>query len=388
MQVPLFDPKPQIQAIRNELLATYAEIIDSGRFIGGPHVEAFEKEVAEAIGAQHAVAVSSGTDALLVTLMALGVRAGDEVLTSPFTFFATAGAIVRLGATPVFADIDPESFNLSADRAYDYIDEGVSGGRKRTESVRDHTSVKVVLPVHLFGQCAEMKPYTELAEELSLMIVEDAAQAMMATYDGAMAGTLGDAGCFSFYPTKNLGGLGDGGMVTTDDPSLAQTLRILRDHGQSPAYHHSEVGGNFRLDALQAAALRLKLKHVPRWLEARREAASTYASLFEEKGLLDHVILPRASRHRDHTYNQYVIRVDQRDELRSHLGEMGIGTAIYYPEPLHLQPCFRYLGYQVGDFPEAERAAREVLAIPIYPGITPEQQAAVVEAIAVFYVKK
>src|SRR5262245_12364665 len=339
MRVPLFDPKAQNEPLRAQIEQAWMAVADSGRFILGETVEAFEQEFARVLGAQFAVGVSSGTDALLVSLMALGVRPGDEVITSPFSFFASAGVVARLGAVPVFCDIDPKTFTISPERAYDYIDDGVLGRRRKIESVKSRTKVKVFMPVHLFGQCAEMKPILDLAEEFSLMVVEDVCQALMAKFGTQMAGTLGDAGCFSFYPTKILGAFGDAGCVVTNDESLAQSIRILRNHGEIPGqqYEYSEIGGNFRLDALQAAALKIKLASVTRWVQQRTEQAAAYNSLFESSGLLDDVILPVVGKGRTHVFNYYVIRVDQRNELRAALKEKGVDTGIYYPVPLHLQ---------------------------------------------------
>ncbi len=385
MNVPQLDLNLLHEPILDELRSAVDEVLRSGRFIGGPMIESFEKEIAQWIGAEYAVAVSSGTDALVAALQALGVGPGDEVLTSPFTFFASAAAIVRLGATPVFTDIDATNFGLKPERVYDYIDDGVINGRKVSEHNSEHTKVRAIMPVHLYGQCAEMKPINEIADQFSLMIVEDAAQAIGSRYQDQPAGTLGDAGCFSFYPSKNLGALGEGGLVTTDDELVADQVRQIRNHGQSEPYMHEVVGGNYRMDAITAACLRVKLKHLTGWNQLREEAVARYRSLFEEQKLLDDVILPKVDRERVHNWHQFVIRVDKRDELRAFLMEKEIQTQVYYPVPAHLQPSMKHLGYKVGDLPEAERAANEVLSLPLFPGILDEQQEAVVSSIHQFY---
>jgi dTDP-4-amino-4,6-dideoxygalactose transaminase len=317
---------------------------------------------------RHAIAVSSGTDALLLALMALGVTRGDEVITSTYSFFATAGAVARLGATPVFVDIDLATYNIDVDQV--------------RAAVTPRT--KAILPVHLFGLSADLDPILAAAAPRGIPVVEDAAQAIGATYKGRGAGSIGLCGCFSFYPTKNLGAFGDAGLLTSNDDGFARMARALRVHGMEPKYYHSYVGGNFRMDALQAAILRVKARRLAEWTEARRRNAARYAELFAEAGLAGHVVLPSEAPNCRHIFNQYVIRIDRRDELRAHLTERGIGSEVYYPVPLHLQACFAPLGYRRGELPRAERAAAESLAIPIYGELTASQQQAVVAAIAEF----
>lgn len=364
IRVPLLDLRAQYASIRDEIRAAIDRVCDSQQFILGPEVEAFEREAAAFLGVRHAVGVSSGTDALLVALWALGVGPGDEVIVPAYTFFATAGAPARLGARPVFADVEPESLNLDAAEV----------------RARLTPRTKAIVPVHLFGRPADLEPL----EGLGVPVVEDAAQAIGARdAKGRAAGTAGRAGCFSFFPSKNLGGFGDGGMVVTDDAALAERLRILRVHGMNPKYHHREVGGNFRLDALQAAVLRVKLRHLPRWTAARRERAERYRRLFREAGLEGRVRLPADAP--GHVYHQFVIRAAERDRLRVHLERAGIGTEIYYPVPLPHQRCFAGLGHRPGEFPVSEAAARESLALPIYPELTEDQQRAVAAAVAEYY---
>lgn len=366
-RVPLLDLKLQYEALRNEIQEAIERVCESQRFIMGPEVTSLEDEVAAYSGARYGIGVSSGTDALLVSLMAAGVGRGDEVITTPFTFFATAGTIARLGARPVFVDIDSTTFNLNA--------EAVAG------RVTSHT--KAIIPVHLYGRCADMDPVLEVAEKHGVTVVEDAAQAIGA-FDGAgrKAGSIGHVGCFSFFPSKNLGGFGDGGMVITDEADLAERVRWLRNHGAQPKYYHSLIGGNFRLDALQAAVLRVKLKHLDTWTRARRTNAQRYRLLFGRSDLLGEVTLPEDVE--GHIYNQFVVRVSERDRMREYLQEREVGTEIYYPLSLHLQECFSYLGYKEGDFPNSEAAARETLALPIYPELSEEQQEYVVSQIAAF----
>ncbi len=375
MKVPLLDLKAQYREIKEEIAPVLEEICESQYFILGPHVERLEKMIAQYCQTASAVGVSSGSDALIISLMAAGVGPGDRVLTTPYTFFATAGAIARVGATPVFADIDPETYNLSP-KALRRVLESMPAG--------DRSSAKAVIPVHLYGQCAEMDPILEAAAEFNLTVIEDAAQAIGAEYRGRRAGAMGDFGCFSFFPSKNLGAFGDGGVVTTGSGQLDERLRILRGHGAKPKYVHHMIGGNFRLDALQAAIVAVKLPYLDRWTEGRRRNAARYRSLFAESGLEDRVGLPADYQQR-HIYNQFVVRVEKgRDELKRFLQEAGIGTEIYYPIPLHLQGCFSFLGYRVGDFPESERAAARTLALPVYPELSEDQQRYVVEKIADF----
>jgi dTDP-4-amino-4,6-dideoxygalactose transaminase len=369
-RVPLVDLDSLHRPIREEILDTISRCLDRQNFILGEEVAKLEEGMAAYCEVPFALGMSSGTDALLVSLMAYGIGPGDEVVTSAFSFFATAGVVARLGATPVFADIEEESFNIDPARIEETL----------TERSR------VIVPVHLYGQCAEMAHILALAEERGLVVIEDAAQAIGARApDGRRAGSMGSIGAFSFYPSKNLGALGDAGMVTTREDGLWETLKRLRTHGASRDYLHETVGGNFRMDALQAAALSVKLRYLDEWTRRRRERARCYDGLFAESGLTEEgqVRTPRAPS--DHVYHQYVIRAQERDGLREHLTEEGIGTAIYYPVPLHLQPCFRDLGYAEGDLPVAERAARETLALPMYPGLTEDQQSMVVSAVATFY---
>jgi len=364
MTVPLLDLKLQFNEIADEVRSAIDEVLESQRFILGPIVADFEKEVALYCGAEHAVGVSSGTDAILVSLMALGIGPGDEVITTPYTFFSTAGCICRVCAKPVFVDIDPRTFNMSPE----LIEQAVT---KKT---------KAVMPVHLFGQCADMDPILNVAKKHNLAVIEDAAQAVGAKFKERNAGTMGDLGGFSFFPSKNLGGFGDGGMVVTNDAELAEKIRMLRAHGSKPKYYHSIIGGNFRLDAIQAAVLRVKLRYLNSWTEKRRQNAALYDQLFANLP----VVTPHIEEHNFSIYNQYVIRAERRDELKSFLKEAGIGTEIYYPLPLHLQKCYEHLGHREGDFAETERAAAESLAIPVFPELTEEQQRYVVEQIAEF----
>lgn len=351
--------------MRADILAALARVCDSQQFIMGPEVEQLESEVAAAIGVPHAVAVSSGTDALLVALMALGIRGGDEVITPTFSFFATAGSVARAGARPVFVDIDPETLMLDLDRVRAAI-------TPRT---------KAIIPVHLYGLCADIDALRAIAGD-RIHIIEDAAQAIGASYHGRPAGGLGTLACFSFFPTKNLGGFGDGGLVTTTDASLAAHVRLLRNHGAHPKYVHREIGGNFRLDALQAAVLRVKLPHLAAWNSKRRANAARYRELFAKAGLDGRVRLPVEPAGRTHVYHQFVIRVRDRDAVRAHLSSRGVGTEVYYPLPFHRQECFAHLSHPRDAFPNADAAAADVLALPIYPELTPEQQEYVVSSLA------
>lgn len=369
--IPLLDLQAQYEGIRAEVLAAVNRVLESQRFILGPEVETFEAEIAAYCQAPYAIGVSSGSDALLAALMALGVGPGDEVITTPYSFFATAGAAARLGARPVFVDIEPRAYNIDPE-----LVEAAITPRTRA-----------ILPVHLYGQASHLAPLLEIAARRGLALIEDAAQAIGAEYQGRRVGALGTVGCFSFFPSKNLGAYGDAGLLTCADAALAERLRLLRVHGAAPKYHHRLVGGNFRLDALQAAVLRVKLKYLDDWTEARRRNAARYRRLFEESGLLASgaVGLPEDLGYGRHIYHQYVLRVQRRDELQAFLKARQIGTEVYYPVPLHLQECFRNLGYAHGDFPEAERAAAETLAIPIYPELSETQQEEVVARITEFY---
>lgn len=372
MKVPLLDLTGQYQTIKDEVLEKINDICESQYFILGPEVEKLEAAIAAYCGTAHAIGVSSGTDALLIALMAAGIGPGDRVLTSPYTFFATAGAVARVGARPVFCDIDPDTYNIAPASA-GHVLADMPASRRET--------VKALIPVHLYGQCADMDPILELAEMYQLTVIEDAAQAIGARYGTRSAGSMGDFGCFSFFPSKNLGAFGDGGMVTTNSAELVERLKILRVHGGHPKYYHKTIGGNFRLDALQAAVVGIKLKHLDAWTEKRQENADIYRTLFEQAGLADRVGLPEAREAR-HIYNQFIIRVpEKRDALREFLVAAGIGVEIYYPVPLHLQECFDDLGYGPGDFPVAETAAQQTLALPIYPELTRAQLAMVVDKI-------
>lgn len=368
MKVPLLDLEPQYRPLRDEILAAIVRVCDGQRFIMGPEVERLERELAGTLGVHHAVAVSSGTDALLLALMALGITAGDEVITSAYSFFATAGSIVRVGARPVLVDIDPATFNIDATAA--------------AAAITGQT--RAILPVHLFGLSADLDPIMDAAGRAGVPVVEDAAQAIGATYQSRPVGSIGAFGCFSFFPSKNLGAFGDAGLLTTNDAGLADRARLLRTHGMQPKYYHHLVGANFRMDALQAAVLRVKAPHVPAWTAARRANAARYRTLFKAAGLDAVIGLPVEPPDRLHIFNQFVIRTPERDALKRHLDEQGIGSEIYYPVPLHLQPCFGDLGHARGAFPNAERAAGDSLAIPIYGELRPDQQEAVVAAIAAF----
>ena len=364
MQVPLLDLKAQYATIKNEVLASVSEVLESQRCIGGPKVAELEEKIAAISDCKFAVGASSGTDAILNSLMSLEIGCGDEVITTPFTFFSTVGCIVRTGAKPVFVDIDPQTFNINAELV----------GSAVTEKTR------AIIPVHLFGQMADMDPITEVAKKYNLAVIEDAAQSITSTYKGRKAGSIGMVGCFSFFPSKNLGGIGDAGMIVTNDKQLYDRLFVMRNHGSKPKYYHKYVGGNFRLDPVQATALLVKLPHLNNWSEGRRRNAAYYDEKF--KGTV--VKTPYISPDCVTVYNQYCIRVPRRDELLTHLRENKIGCEIYYPVPMHLQKCFGYLGYKEGDMPEAEKAAKEVIAIPIYPELTDEMKNYVVESVLSF----
>jgi dTDP-4-amino-4,6-dideoxygalactose transaminase len=368
---PFLDLQAQFAAIEDEVMAAVSCVMQKQQFILGPEVEAFEAEMAQWLGTTAAVSCASGSDALLLALLAMNVQPGDEVITPPFTFVATAGSVARLGARPVFVDIDPKTFNIDVHE----IERAIT---PRT---------RAIMPVHLFGLSADLDPIREIAHRDNLSVIEDAAQAIGARYKGRAVGTVGTIGCFSFFPSKNLGGAGDGGLLTTNDPSIAAHLKLLRAHGSREKYHYEILGTNSRLDAIQAAILRVKLKHLTRWTEARRRHADHYRALFSQLGLGKEIQLPSAPAGCFHVYNQFTIRVQERDQLRQFLKENGIPTEIYYPVPLHLQPAFAYLGHQAGDFPRSEAASRDVLALPIYPELTDEQQELVVETIARYYRK-
>ncbi|MBD0370351.1 MAG: DegT/DnrJ/EryC1/StrS family aminotransferase [Pyrinomonadaceae bacterium] len=396
--VPLLDLKAQYAALREELREAIDRVAESQYFILGPEVEALEKEVAEYSQCEFGIGVSSGSDALLVTLMALGLKPGDEVITTPYTFFATAGAVSRLGGVPVFVDIDPLTYNIDPEA----IEAAVT------------PATRAIIPVHLYGQMADMDPIMEVAARHNLYVIEDAAQAIGSEYKGRRAGSIGHFGCFSFFPSKNLGGFGDGGMVTANDAKLADTVKLLRNHGYRPKYYNKVVGGNFRLDAIQAAVLRVKLKYLDSWTQSRQRNAARYRDLFNEAELvinpetvssksaegstvklgagderplkeISGVVLPTEAENVRHIYNQFVIRSGRRDELMAFLKARKIGTEIYYPVPMHLQECFADLGHQAGEYPASECAANETLALPIYPELTDEMMATVVRAVADFY---
>ena len=373
MKVPLLDLKAQLQTIEKDVKTAVNEVIDSTRYIMGPKVEELEAKIAEYTGAKYATGVSSGTDALLVSLLALNIGPGDIVITVPFSFFATAGVIARLGATPAFVDIDPDTYNLSPDALRHWF--GANKGKI--------DKVKAIIPVHLYGQCADMDSILEIAGEYNIPVVEDAAQAIGARYPSKTgtkkAGTMGTMGCFSFFPSKNLGAMGDGGMVVTNDAGINEKLKKLRNHGAEPKYYHAMIGGNFRLDSIQAAILLVKLPHLDKWHSMRQENAAYYDRNLNIEGVKSPTV---AYKREYHIYNQYVISVmEQRDELKKFLTENNIGTEIYYPVPFHKQECFRYLGYKSGDFPNSEYAATHTIALPIYPELTIEMQDYVIEKI-------
>ncbi|MBN1803875.1 MAG: DegT/DnrJ/EryC1/StrS family aminotransferase [Sedimentisphaerales bacterium] len=361
MQVPLLDLKAQYAKIKDDVLRAIGDVLDSQICIGGPKVSELEKQIAAISDCKFAVGVSSGTDALLISLMSLGIGNGDEVITTPFTFFATAGCIARVGAKPVFVDIDPKTYNIDPF----LIEKAVT--RK----------TKAIMPVHLYGQMADMDPIMDIAKRHNLFVIEDAAQSISSAYKDKKAGSIGTCGCFSFFPSKNLGGIGDGGMVVTNDEKLYHMLFIMRNHGSEPKYYHKFIGGNFRLDPIQAAALLVKLPYLDGWSGARRKNAEYYNSKFA--GSI--VKTPFISSDCKTIYNQYVIRVSNRDKVIEHLKKQNIGCEIYYPVSMHLQECFAYLGYKTCDFPESEKAANEVMALPIYPELTEEMQDFVVQAV-------
>jgi dTDP-4-amino-4,6-dideoxygalactose transaminase len=370
VKIPLLDLVAQHRTIRDEVMAAVTRVFEHQQFIMGPEVEEFESAFADYNRVKHAIGCASGSDAVYLSLIAIGIQPGDEVITTPYTFFATTSAITRLGARPVYLDISRDDFNLNVELL--------------EAAITPHT--KAILPVHLYGQCVRMDAITGVAQKFGIPVIEDAAQAIGAEYRGRRAGNMGDAGCFSFFPSKNLGGAGDGGLITTDDDDLAAKLRLLRVHGMDPKYYHKVVGVNSRLDALQAAVLGVKLKYVDQWNEARRRTAARYDRLFAE-ARIEEVSPPRECAEMRHIYHQYTIRCVRRDELKSFLQRQGVGTEVYYPVPLHLQECFKSLGYREGDLPETERAAQECLSLPVYPELTAEQQTYVVEQILRFYEK-
>ncbi len=377
MKVPLLDLKAQLDTIRDEVKSAIDEVIESTRYIMGPKVSELEERIADYCGTSFGIGVSSGTDALLVSLMALNIQPGELIITTPYSFFATAGVIARLHAVPVFVDIDPDTYNLAPDQLEEWFDTNKDKINK----------IKVVIPVHLYGQCADMDPILEITEKYGIPVVEDAAQAIGSRYPSLKgvkkAGSIGTFGCFSFFPSKNLGGIGDGGMVVTSDEQLAQKLVYLRNHGSHPKYYHSMIGGNFRLDPIQAAVLLVKLKYLDNWHKGRQENAKYYDENLNVNGIKKPVI---AYKREYHIYNQYVISVpEKRNELRAFLKENEIGHEVYYPVPFHKQECFKYLGYKEGDFPNSEHAAHTAIALPIYPELTTEMQDFVIEKIGEFY---
>ncbi|MCF7956685.1 MAG: DegT/DnrJ/EryC1/StrS family aminotransferase [Phycisphaerae bacterium] len=364
MQVPVLELKAQYASMKDEILEQINEVLDAQWVIGGPKVEELEDRIAKLSECKFAVGVSSGTDAILNCLMSLDIGPGDEVITTPFTFFATGGCIARTGAKPVFVDIDEKTYNIDPTLI--------------EAAVTDKT--KAIVPVHLYGQMADMDPIMRIAGSCGLAVIEDAAQSISSTYNKKPAGSIGTAGCFSFYPSKNLGGIGDGGMIVTNDERLYQRMKVMRNHGQTGAYEHKYIGGNFRLDAIQAAALNIKLKHLSKWSAARRKNAAYYNKKFADSL----ITIPYIDERCISIYNQYVIRVPNRDKVFDHLRNNGVGCMVYYPLPLHLQECFAYLGYKEDDFPVAEKAAKEVLALPVYPELTNEMQDYAVKSILDF----
>ena len=384
MKVPLLDLHTPLKDLRDEIVEAVTRVIDSTQYIMGPEIDELEKEIAEYCGTEDAVGVSSGTDALLISLMVLDVGPGDIVLTTNFSFFATAGVVARLNATPVFVDIDPETFNIDPEQLRFILAEMDEQRRKR---------VKALIPVHLYGQCANMAEILKIAETFNIPVIEDCAQAIGAECEinGKIrcAGSMGDFGCFSFFPSKNLGGIGDGGIVTVNKPKLSELLRLKRVHGAERSYYHRMIGGNFRLDPIQATVIRIKLNHLNGWHQQRQKNAQYYNMLFAESELNEKIRTPSImhpkTMQNHHIFNQYVIRTERRDELQSFLESQGISSGVYYPIPFHLQECFKFMGGNKGDFPVSESAAKEVLALPVYPGITTDMQERVVEKIKAFH---
>ena len=391
MKFPLLDLKAQYRSIEKELKERVSEVLDSQMFILGAEVKALEEELSAYVGAKHGIGVSSGSDALIISLMALQVGPGDSVVTTPFTFFATGGAIARLGAKPVFCDIEPNTFNIDTAKLAELLEIEIEK--------KGNSQIKGIIPVHLYGQCVDMKPIQSLAEKYDLFVLEDAAQAVGSEYlmdsEVKRACTLGDLGILSFYPAKNLGACGDAGMVLTNNQNLVDRIRLLRVHGSSNKYMYDIIGGNFRMDAIQATVLRVKLKHLDSWIMGRQQKAARYETLFSSAGLLEkgliqtpEAVYRNAGLKYFHTYHQYVIRADSRDDLQLYMREKDVPSAIFYPMPLHLQKCFVYLGYREGDFPESEKSASEVLALPIYPELSEENQDYVVSTIKDFYAER
>jgi dTDP-4-amino-4,6-dideoxygalactose transaminase len=387
MIVPLLDLQAQYATIRDKVRSAVEEVLESQRFILGTHVGELEKEIAKMCGVPYAIGVASGTDALLLALKTLGVGPGDAVVTVPFTFFATAGVIVNLGARPLFVDIEESGFEMDPDKLSSFIERECIFSHSARKLVHKNSSacIKAIVPVHLYGQCVDMDSILGIARDYGLSVVEDACQAIGATYKNQPAGAMSDLGCFSFFPSKNLGGAGDGGMVVSSNKQLADHVRLLRTHGAHPKYYHSIVGFNSRLDEIQAAILRVKVPYLQQWSTARHENALRYTKDLTNADLLSFVKTPVIFPHRSHIFHQYVIRCQRRDELQAHLKNQGIGTEIYYPVPLHEQECFRYLGYSAADLPHSSAAAKETLALPIYPELSEEQRRYVVSSIVEFY---
>ena len=386
INVPLLDLKAQFAQIRAQVMPLIESVCASQQFILGDHVRGLEAEIAQYCGSPFGIGVSSGTDALLLALMALDIGVGDEVITTPFTFFATAGTIARVGARPVFCDIDPVTFNISPTAVRSFVEKDCVVRGAHLVNRATGGRVKALIPVHLYGQSADMGPLMAVGREFALKVIEDAAQAIGTEYEnGIRVGSIGDIGCFSFFPSKNLGAFGDAGLCTTKDPELAERMRVLRVHGGKPKYFHALIGGNFRIDELQAAVLRVKLKYLDGWTLARQRNAAFYDTAFTAAGVGASLAVPRAVAGQRHVFNQYIVRVQQRDALKAHLAARSIGSEIYYPVPLDRQECFAYLGTAAGSYPESERAAAETLALPIYPELTEEQLAYVVASVAEFF---
>jgi dTDP-4-amino-4,6-dideoxygalactose transaminase len=387
MNVPLLDLQAQYATIKDKILAAVDGVFETQRFVLGTHVAALEKEIAQFCGVPHAIGVASGTDALLISLKALGVGPGDAVVTVPFTFFATAGTIANLGARPVFVDIEAAGFEMDPEKLLDFFSHECtySAAANRVIHKSSNATVKAILPVHLYGQCADMDEILSIARQYSIPVVEDACQAIGATYKGRNAGAMGDLGCFSFFPSKNLGGAGDGGMIISSNSQLAERVRLLRTHGAHQKYFHAIIGFNSRLDELQAAVLRVKLPYLQRWSDARKHNALRYSDDFRKAVLLTHVTPPAVLPDRSHIFHQYVVRCKNRDALQAHMKAAGIGTEVYYPVPLHEQECFSPLGYAPADLPESHTAAKDTLALPVYPELSDEQREFVVATMASFY---
>ena len=368
-KIPLLDLSKQYAILKNEIHEAIDRVMDSQRFILGPEVTALESTCAKYTDSKFGIGLSSGSDALIIALMVLDIKAGDEVITTPYTFFATVGAIHRVGAKAVLVDIEADSYNIDPAKLEKVITK----------------NTKAIIPVHLYGQSADMKPIMEIAKKHNLYVIEDAAQAIGTEYQGKRVGTIGDIGCFSFFPSKNLGAFGDGGLCTTNDAALAEKLQIFRAHGSKPKYYHKYVGGNFRIDAMQAAILNVKIKYLDSWTKARQENADTYTKLFDQAGLKSKVRTPWVRSGDRHIYNQYVIAVDNRDNLKKYLAENGVETEIYYPLSMHMQECFQYLGYKQGNFPVSEKSSNSTLAIPVYPEVSKNDLEYVVQTISKFY---